>query len=371
MTKYLWERAVWTDFKWDLEKVYQELMEAKKAQGYILAQADFFGLKDLAEIIVEEACMTSSIEGENLERDTVRSSVARRLGLSTAGLPDIKRNTDGLVEILMDATTNHKLSLVEEHLFGWHAALFPTGHSGMLKIKVAGWREPGTPMEVISGQPGKERVHYSAPPSKIVPVEMDTFFKWWNHPPEKLDGVIRAAIAHFWFVTIHPFEDGNGRIARCITDMALAQEEKTSKRLYSLSSQIVEDKNSYYQILEETQKGDGDITEWLVWFLKTFTRAIESSKRLIEKSIFISKFYENLAGTKLNERQAKVIKKLTDCFPSDFDGGLSNKNYVSIAKTSPESAKRDLKDLLIKKIILANEGRGRSTSYRLNPEFGL
>ncbi len=369
MTKYIWKNKSWTEFTWDLEQVYQALMDAKKSQGYILAQADFFDLKELAEIITEEAVKTSSIEGEDLDRNLVRSSVARRLGLSTAGLPEVKRNTDGLVEILMDATTNNKNNLVEERLFGWHAALFPTGYSGMFKIKVADWREPGTPMEVVSGQLGKEKVYYVAPDSKDVPKEMEKFIQWWNSPPEKLDGIVRAAIAHFWFISIHPFEDGNGRLARCLTDMALAQEEKTSKRLYSLSAQIVEDKEKYYEILERTQKGSGEITGWIVWFLKMFSRSIECSKDLIEKTVFIGKFYEKISSLKLNKRQAKVIKKLVERLPEDFKGGLSNKNYVSITKTSSESAKRDLKDLLDKNILILNEGGGRSTSYRLNRDL--
>lgn len=366
MVEYIWQKKKWAEFTWDLEEVYQTLMGAKKSQGYILAQSNFFDLKELAEIIIEEAVNTSSIEGEILDRNLVRSSVAKRLGLSTAGLPEVKKNTDGVVEVLMDATVNHEDDLLEERLFSWHAALFPTGHSGMHKIKVAAWRESGTPMEVVSGQPGKEKVHYVAPDSKDVSVEMKKFIQWWNSPPIKLDGIVRAAIAHFWFISIHPFEDGNGRIARCLTDMALAQEEKSSKRLYSLSGQVVEDKKRYYEILEKTQKGSGDITEWIVWFLKMFTRSIECSKDLIDKTVFVGKFYEKISSLKLNERQAKVVVKLVECLPEDFKGGLSNKNYVSIAKTSPESAKRDLKDLLDKDILILNEGGGRSTSYRLN-----
>jgi Fic family protein len=369
MTKYVWQNDSWTSFRWDLEEVFVALMEAKKAQGYILAQSNFFDLKDLAEIITEEAYTTSSIEGEDLDRNTIRSSVAKRLGLPTAGLPEVKRNSDGLVEILMDATSGHGEILIKDRLFGWHAALFPTGYSGMFKIRVGNWRDQGTPMQVISGPMGKEKIHYIAPPSEVVPHEMDKFIDWWNNPPRKLDGMIRAAVAHFWFISIHPFEDGNGRIARCITDMALAQDENTSKRLYSLSSQIIEDKKKYYDILEKSQKGDGDITGWIVWFLEMFTQSIGSSKSLIDKSIFVGKFYEHLANLKLNERQSKVIKKLLEYFPDDFQGGLTNKKYVSITKTSSESAKRDLSDLLDKQILLANKGGGRSTSYRLNRDF--
>jgi len=362
MVKYIWQNESWPNFKWNLERVMGAFAEAKKAQGYILGQSDYFDLKELAEIIIEEAFNTSKIEGENLDKNNIRSSVAKKLGLPTAGLPEAARTTDGLVEILIDATTNYENELVDERLFGWHAALFPTGYSGMFKIKVAGWRETTTPMQVISGTAGKEKVHFEAPPSKELKKEMQQFFIWWNSPPDGLDGLIRAAIAHIWFITIHPFEDGNGRIARCLTDMALAQEEKTSKRLYSLSSQIIKDKNSYYDVLEKTQKGDGDITEWIIWFLETFSKSIISSRKIIEKTIFVKDFYAHYSHTTFNERQKKVIAKLLD----NYEGNLTRKKYVAMTKTSEESAKRDIKDLVEKGVLLLNEGGGRSTSYRLN-----
>lgn len=365
MVNYIWQNKTWPKLDWKLEKVMSAFAEAKKAQGYILGQSDYFDLKELAEIITEEAFSTSKIEGENLDKNNIRSSVAKRLGLPTAGLPEAARNTDGLVEILMDATNNHEKKLNGERLFSWHAALFPTGYSGMFKIKVAGWRETITPMQVISGTPGKEKVHFEAPASVNLESEMLKFFEWWNHPPENLDGLIRAAIAHIWFITIHPFEDGNGRIARCLTDMALAQEEKTSKRLYSLSSQIIENKNSYYDILEKTQKGDGDISEWIIWFLETFTKSIQHSRKVIEKTMFVKDFYSNFSQIVFNERQKKVIGKLL----ADCEGNLTRKKYVAITKTSDESAKRDIKDLVEKGVLIQNEGGGRSTSYRLLNKF--
>jgi Fic family protein len=368
MTKYIWEAKSWPDFSWDIERVMPSLTKAKISQGYILGQANLMELRELAEIITEEAFNTSSIEGANLDKDAIRSSVARRLGLPTAGLPDIKKSADGVVEILINATTDYETPLVNDRLFGWHAALFPTGHSGMFKITVGNWRKAATPMQVVSGPMGKEKVHYVAPPSKVMAKEMKKFMSWWNKSPKDLDGIIRAAIAHFWFISIHPFDDGNGRLARCLTDMALAQEEKTSKRLYSLSSQIILDKNNYYDILERTQKGSGDITEWIIWFLNTFICSIENSKELIEKSMFINIYYKHMSEVSLNERQSKVIKKLLEYLPQDFDGGLTNKKYVSITKGSPESAKRDLKDLVNKGILLIS-GAGRSTSYRLNRDF--
>ncbi len=366
MTKYIWQHKNWPTFRWEQNKIEDYLLAAKKAQGFILGQAQFFDLKEIGEIITEEAFNTSTIEGESIDKRAIRSSVASRLGLPTAGLPNTQRNAEGLVEVLMDATTNFESKLTGERLQGWQAALFPTGFSGIRKINVGKWRETLTPMQVISGPMSREKIHYEAPPSSKINEEMKGLLRWWNNEASQYDGIIRAGIAHFWFVTIHPFEDGNGRIARVITDMSLAQDEKTKKRLYSLSSQIMRDKKNYYNILEKTQKGSGDITEWLIWFLKMFTNAIENSKTVIEKSLFIGKFYKSISEISLNERQRKVIKKILESYPDEFAGGLTNKKYVSITKISSETAKRDIKDLVEKSILLQNDAKGRSTSYRLN-----
>ena len=368
MTKYVWQNSSWPKFTWDKDKIFSALTEAKKAQGYILGQANVLNLEDEAQIFVQETFTTSAIEGETLDKASIRSSVAKRLGLDTGGIVKTQRNIDGVVEVLVDATRNYTKPINDHRLFGWHAALFPTGHSGINKIEAGGWRKTVIPMRVISGAMGKEKIHYEAPSSKDVPREMKTFLKWFNEE-SGCDGLIRSAIAHFWFITIHPFEDGNGRIARAITDMALAQDEKLSKRLYSLSSQIMIDKKKYYDVLEKTQKGSGDITKWLLWFLNMFICSIDNSKALIQKAIFIGEFYKFYAGTVFNERQSKVIKKLLDHLPDDFSGGLTNKKYVNICKTSPESAKRDIADLLDKGVLLPNEGRGRSTSYRLKKDL--
>lgn len=362
--KYLWQRDNWTDFKWNSELILKPLSNARKSQGYILGKGESLDLKDIGEFITEEAITTSEIEGEILDKDSVRSSVANRLGLPSAGLPVNTNKTDGLVDILLDATTKYYEDLNSERIFSWHAALFPTGYSGINKIDVAQWRIGKEPMEVVSGTVGNAKVHYVAPPSHIVESEMNAFFNWWSS--NNYDGIIRAAIAHFWFVTIHPFDDGNGRIARVITDMALAQDEKTGKRLYSLSSQIIKEKSQYYRILEETQKGDGDITEWLIWFLDMYVRSIENSKASIERSIKINKLFQKVTELNLNERQLKVMKKLIESLPDGFSGGLTNKKYVSITKTSPETAKRDIKKLVQLGLINQNEGKGRSTSYRLS-----
>jgi len=364
--KYVWQRENWTNFSWNSDNVINALSTARKEQGILLGKGEFFELKELSFFLTEEALKTSEIEGEKLDRDSIRSSVAKRLGLPTAGLPDVRKETDGLVELLIDATSNYSTSLSKERICGWQAALFPTGYSGIQKINVGKWRTDSIPMQVISGSMGKEKVHYEAPPSVNIDREMKEFINWWNSYNNNVDGLIRAAIAHFWFVTVHPFEDGNGRIARALTDMALAQDEKTGKRLYSLSSQINQEKNAYYDVLEQTQKGTGDITDWLNWFLQMFGRSIEKSNKIIESSLFKNSFYKKIEELNLNDRQRKVIGKLLESYPEDFTGGLTNKKYVSMTKISSETAKRDIKGLMEKKVLVKNDGKGRSTSYKLN-----
>lgn len=366
--KYIWQKENWNHFSWKSDEIIDLLSTARKKQGFILGKGDLFNLKELSYFISEEAMTTSEIEGEKLDRDSVRSSVAKRLGLPTAGLPNIRKETDGLVQLLLDATSNYSAPLTKEKLWAWQAALFPTGYSGIHKIQSGKWRENTLPMQVISGSMGKEKIHFEAPPSKMIEQEILQFNNWWN-TEKKIDGILRAAVAHFWIVTIHPFEDGNGRIARALTDMALAQDEKTGKRLYSLSSQINQDKISYYEVLEKTQKGSGDLTDWLKWFLHMFTRSIDNSCKIIEGSIFRNSFYLNLDKIAVSERQKKVIRKLLEPYPKEFEGGLTNKKYVSMTKVSPETAKRDIKNLLEKDILLKNEAKGRSTSYRLNYKF--
>ena len=367
MPKYMWKKKNWTEFSWNSAEIILLLSNARKAQGQIIAQAGRLELSDYSELITSEAISTSEIEGEKVDVKSVRSSVARRLGLSTAGLPAPSSQSEGLIDLLMDATEDYRQKLTKKRLCGWQAALFPTGYSGIYKIDVGKFRKGSEPMRVVSGRPGEEKIHYEAPPSEDVPGEMKLFFKWWNSRVE-IDGIIRAAIAHLWFVTIHPFDDGNGRVGRAITDMALAQDEQTGKRLYSLSTQIMRERKKYYEILERTQKNDGDITEWLKWFLNMFVNSIENSKELIKKSLFVDKFYRYFSGVNLNERQTKVIKKLIEHYPKEFVGGLTNRKYVSMTKTSPETAKRDLKDLFLKGLLVKNDGKGRSTSYRLNSD---
>ncbi len=361
---YIWQKKEWPKFKWDNSKVLPYLSYARRIQGQLLAMIKVVGINVEAEFITEDAHKTSAIEGEKLNPDTIRSSVAKRLGLSTAGLPPQQRSVDGLVEMLIDATQCYSEPLNKSRLLGWQAGLFSTGYSGIHKIEVGKWRVSSDSMRVVSGRMGNESIHYEAPPAQRVPKEMDAFLKWFNGKP-KIDGLIRAATAHLWFVSIHPFDDGNGRLARAITDLALAQDEATSKRCYSLSSQINLDRKAYYQILEGTQKGDLDITSWVIWFLQTFASAVELALQSIERANLVGKFWQNNAHLNFNPRQRKVLQKMLESEPGGFRGGITNKKYVSMTKTSRESAKRDLADLESKGIIRRNEGKGRSVSYSL------
>lgn len=365
MGKYIWENNEWPSLRWNSDKVLALLGLARKEQGSIITQASLLGPEEVAAFAIEEALKTSSIEGELLDKNPVRSSVAKRLGLPTQGLPASQRHVEGLVEMLFDANKNYTSELTSERLFGWHAALFPTGYSGLTKIKVGGWRKTTEPMQVISGSKGKELVHYEAPSSKAVAKEMKGFLKWWHNPPEDLDGLLRAAIAHFWFLTIHPFEDGNGRIARAITELAFAQDEQLGTRYYSMSSRIEAQKKEYYEVLEATQKGNLDITEWMKWFLNVYTQALKSSYGVISKTLYFTKFWQQAHRVNLNERQKKVLNKLLEAEPEGFEGGITNRKYVSIVKTSKESAKRDLADLESKNLIVRGDAKGRSISYFL------
>lgn len=308
--------------------------------------------------------MTSAIEGEKLEVNSLRSSVARRLGLSTVGEHLEERKIEGLISMLIDATQNHEKPMTKERLWGWQAGLFPTGHSGIHKIEVGKWRKGQEPMQVVSGQMGKVKVHFEAPPSSLVKTEMDQYLKWLNSKPDT-DGLIRAAMAHLWFVTIHPFDDGNGRLARALTDYCLAQDEKKSIRYYSLSSQISKDRGNYYRQLEESQKGGLDITPWIIWFLQTFQKALLKSEELIHQSMMIGHFWKEQAQAELSPRQRKVIQKLLDAGPDGYIGGMTNKKYVSLTRVSRETAKRDLADLEEKGILQRGHEKGRSVKYFL------
>ncbi len=363
MAKYIWQRSTWPEFRWRDDRLVRPLSMARQEQGRLLALADFFELELQADLLTEEAVQTAAIEGEKLDRDSVRSSVARRLGLSAAGLPREQKNVKGLVDMLVDATRSYKVPLTAGRLKAWQAGLFPEGYSGMDKIVTGKWRDG--PMEVVSGPIGRRKVHYEGPPAGKVGNMVKAFLEWFRHPPVGLDGMMRAGIAHLWFVSIHPFEDGNGRIARAITDMALAQDEKETRRLYSMSAQIESERPDYYDILERTQKGNGDITDYLRWFLDCFRRAGERSEEEAEKAVRRAQIWLDISHLKLNERQRKVVNRLIESGPAGFEGGLSTRKYVGMTKTSTATAKRDISYLVEKGVLVPDTLVGRGANYRL------
>jgi len=366
-THYIWKSSKWLEFTWDAASLLALLSECRLRQAKLLTRISSLGFnyeqQAHTDILLEEALTTSAIEGEKLNRDSVRSSIARKLGLPYAGLP-VDRSTDGLIEVLLDATQNHASVLTPDRLFGWHAALFPTGYSGLRKIRVGAWRGPH-PMQVVSGSIGREKIHYEAMPHDQVDAEMDRFLTWWEESYGTTDGIIRAAVAHFWFITIHPFEDGNGRIARALTDMALAADDKQTMRSYSLSSQINAERAAYYSILEQAQKSDIDLTAWLQWFLGCFARCIISSENIMGLVLDKASFWYHNSQTQLTDRQRKVINKLLDAGKDGFTGGLTNRKYAAITGISRATATRELQHLLELGVIKANAGKGRSASYDL------
>lgn len=371
--KYIWQRPEWPKFTFNNNKLSALLGKVRFSQGVLLGRMSELGF-DLseearAEILVNEAVKTSAVEGTILNMDSVRSSVARRLGLPTVGLPSADRYVDGIVEVLIDATANYKMPLTPDRLLGWQAALFPTGFSGLYRINVGKLRG-AEPMRVVSGPIGRETIHFEAPPHAKIDREIKQFLKWWSKSSGEVDGLIRAGIAHLYFVTIHPFEDGNGRIARALTDMALAQDEKLEKRFYSLSTQIMAERNKYYDILESSQKGGLDITDWLMWFLQCTERAIVNAEKIVSVVMAKALFWKKNGTVEINGRQRKVINLLLDAGPGGFVGGLTTRKYVSIAKTSRVTAYREITDLLEKGLIKQNEGIGRNVSYDIKWAVG-
>lgn len=364
--RYIWQHADWSNFTWQSDQLLDAVGKARFSQGKLLSKVNALGMKlsreAQAEILTEETVQTAAIEGETLDRDSVRSSVSKRLGLPIVGLPAAGRHVDGLVDVLMDATMYYKKPLTAKRLKSWQAALFPTGFSGLRRIRVGKWRG-SEPMQVVSGPIGYERIHFEAPPSNMIDTEIRKFISWWEKGSVKMDGLLRAGIAHFRFITIHPFEDGNGRIARALTDMALAQDERLSTRFYSLSSRIMTERNDYYDILERCQKGNREITQWLKWFLGCFQQAVEDSQTLISKVLSKAEFWQQHGQTTLNDRQRKVINCVLDAGRDGFEGGLTTRKYVSMARVSRATAFREISDLVEKRILLQNEGRGRNANY--------
>ena len=367
MVRYIWQGNEWPKFSWNAEQLLVPLSESRLAQGRLMTRVAGLNLslelQAQAEILVEETIKTSAIEGEQLDPRSVRSSVARRLGIPTAGLP-VGRRIGDLVSVLMDATQNCDSPLSAERLWGWQAALFPSGYSGMHKIQVGKWRERTEPMRGISGAIGPGRVHLEAPPSNQVPIEMERFLTWWQESHGKVEGIIRAALAHFWFVTIHPFDDGNGRLARALTDMALSQDDQQKVRAYSLSAQIMADREEYYDILERCQKGTCDVTPWLFWFLGCFSRAIRRSDDILDGVFSRSDFWRRYEHLQMTDRQKKVINRLLEEGPGGFEGGLTTKKYASMTHTSKGTAFREL-DQLYEWGVLERIGKGRSVRYEL------
>jgi len=367
MLQYLWQHKNWTEFRWDANALLVPLGECRLRQGRLLERVRGLGFElateAVADVLVAEAVQTSAIEGERLDERAVRSSVARRLGLPSVGLP-VSRDADGLVSVLLDATQKYDEPLTAERLKGWQAALFPTGYSGIHRIIAGEWRGR-EPMRVVSGPLGRETVHFEAPPVERVEAEMQAFLSWWGKSRWKAEGILRAALAHLRFLTVHPFEDGNGRVARALTDMALAQDERESRRFYSLSSRVMAEREAYYDILERTQKGDGDVTPWLLWFLECMQRALESSEQLLGNVLAKGEFWRDHAGVPLSERQRKVVNRLLDAGPGGFEGGLTTRKYASLAGVSRVTAFREISQLLEQGMVKQNPGGGRSASYAI------
>jgi len=362
---YVHELPEWPNLTWSAHALTQALAAVRHKQGRHLGRMEALGfdLRSEANLaaLTDEVVRSSAIEGERLNSDEVRSSIARRLGLEVAGLPTPSREVEGVVEMMLDATRRYDQPLTVERLFDWHAALFPTGRSGMYRITVGAWREPAAgPMQVVSGAIGRERVHFQAPEANRVAQDMDRFLAWFNGPAVQ-DPVLKAAVAHFWFVTIHPFEDGNGRIARAIADIALARSDGTPDRFYSMSARIESERKDYYLRLESAQCGSTDITAWIAWFLGCLERAIDSADDMLAAVLRKARMWQALNAKPVNERQRLVLNRML----GDWQGFLNTSKYATLAKCSADTAQRDIKDLVERGTLIQNDAGGRSTSYRL------
>lgn len=366
MAIYIHQLPHWPGFTWNHELVSPLLAEIRNRQGRLLGRMEALGFSLQAEANLQNLTMdvvkSGEIEGEILDPNQVRSSIARRLGLQIAGMVTSDRHVDGVVEMLLDATQHNKQTLTAERLFGWHAALFPTGRSGMYKITVGAWRNHTAkdPMQVVSGAMGREKIHFVAPDANRLEEEMQRFIHWFNED-RQMDPVLKAAVAHLWFVTIHPFDDGNGRIARAIADCQLSRADQSALRFYSMSAQIRKERTAYYDILESTQKASMDITKWLTWFLQCLGRSLDASQEILATVLHKARFWEKHATTILNSRQQLMLNKLLD----GFEGKMNTSKWAKMTKTSPDTALRDIQDLLNKKVLVKEVGGGRSTNYSL------
>jgi Fic family protein len=364
--KYIWQAADWPTWRFDLAALAEPMAKVSRAQGHLIGRLADVGmaLRDQASLaaLTEDVVKTSEIEGEKLNVESVRSSIARRLGVDIGALAPVDRHVEGVVEMVLDATTNCHAPVSRERLFGWHAALFPTGYSGLSRITVGGWRDDASgPMQVVSGPIGRQREHFEAPPADRLEAETGRFLDWvngtLNEPP-----LLKAGLGHLWFVTVHPFDDGNGRIARAIGDLLLARADGSPQRFYSLSAQIQRERKAYYDILERTQKRSMDVTEWLAWFLDTLHRAVDQAQHTLDAVLTKSRFWQRWATTPLNERQVKLLNKLLD----GFEGKLTSSKWATIAKCSPDTALRDINELLARGMLRKSDAGGRSTSYVLD-----
>lgn len=368
--KYIHQLEDWPKFRWDDGQIAQQLAAVRHRQGRFIGRMEGLGFALRAEAtlqsLTEEVIKSSEIEGEILDKDQVRSSIARRLGMDIGAVPQADRNVEGVVEMMLDATQEFAAQLTVDRLFGWQAALFPAARSGLRVITVGAWRRPEVnPMQVVSGPVGRERVHYEAPAAERLDHEMKNFLAWFNGI-EPIDEVLKAAIAHLWFVTIHPFEDGNGRIARAIADMALARSENNPQRFYSMSAQIRTERKNYYEILEATQKGDLEITKWLKWFLDCLDRAFSGAEVAIESVLKKARFWEIHSGANFNARQRIMLNHLLN---GTFEGKLNSSKWAKMAKCSQDTASRDIDDLVKRGILAKDAGGGRSTSYSMTAVF--
>jgi Fic family protein len=362
MAKYIYEHQNWIDFSWNEKAINSLFGEVRLMQGKIIGQMNALGFSTKEEATLTaltlDVVKSSEIEGELLNYDQVRSSIARRLGLNTVGLVPSNRHIEGIVEMMLDATQHYAKPLTAKRIFGWHAALFPTGYSGPYKIEVGQYRTGE--MQIISGAIGKEKVHYEAVKPEFVKAEMDKFLEWFN-AENGIDNVLKAAIAHFWFIIIHPFDDGNGRIARALTDQLLARAENSGERFYSMSSQILVERKRYYEILQKVQHSTNDITEWMLWFLECLKNAMLSTEETTKSIQQKAEFWKRNETTPINERQRLMLNKLFD----GFEGKLKTSKWAKITKTSSDTALRDIKDLVEKGILKQTAEGGRSVSYDL------
>lgn len=362
---FIWQLADWPAMRYDLAALAESLAEVSRAQGLLLGRLADVGMpqRDQASLaaLTEDVVKTSEIEGERLDLDSVRSSIARRLGVDIGALAPVDRHVEGVVDMVLDATTRSAEPLTAERLLGWHAALFPTGYSGLTPIRIGAWRDDASgPMQVVSGPLHRQRVHFEAPPATKLAAEVANFLAWANAgTPEP--ALIKAGLAQLWFVTLHPFEDGNGRIARALGDLFLARADGSPQRFYSLSAQIQRERKDYYDILEHTQTGALDVTEWLAWFLGALRRAVENAQHTLDAVLAKTRFWQRWAGTPLNARQVKLLNRLLD----GFEGNLTSSKWAAIAKCSPDTALRDISELLALGVLRKTAGGGRSTAYEL------